>query len=98
MASPLFPVFADLRGRTVLVVGGGGVAQRKVTALLEAGAKVRVGAPDFTTALGRMADERRIEHVAGRFEPEWLDEVWLVIAATDADAVNRAVAAAAEQR
>lgn len=98
MTSPLFPVFADLRGRAVLVVGGGGVAQRKVAALLEAGAKVRVGAPDLTTALERMADGGRIEHVAGRFEPEWLHGTWLVIAATDDDTVNRAVAEAAEAR
>src|SRR5688572_28283534 len=67
MASPLFPVFADLRGRTVLVVGGGGVSQRKVAALLEAGAAVRVGAPDLTEALERMAHEGRIEYLAGRF-------------------------------
>lgn len=98
MASPLFPVFADLRGRAALVVGGGGVAHRKVAALLEAGAKVRVGAPELTAALAQMAEVGRIEHIAGRFEPEWLDGAWLVIAATDDDAVNRAVAEAAEAR
>ena len=38
----LFPLFADLRGRRVLVVGGGAVALRKVEALLPAGADVAV--------------------------------------------------------
>ena len=35
-AAPLFPLFADLNGRAVLVVGGGAVAARKVEALLHA--------------------------------------------------------------
>ncbi|MDQ3161060.1 MAG: siroheme synthase, partial [Pseudomonadota bacterium] len=45
MSAPLFPVFTDLRGRIVVVVGGGLVARRKVLALLGAGARVVVGAP-----------------------------------------------------
>ena len=40
---PLFPLFLDLRGRRVLVVGGGGIAARKITALREAGAAIVVG-------------------------------------------------------
>ena len=42
---PLFPLFADLRDREVLVVGGGEVATRKIQALLRAGAQVMVYAP-----------------------------------------------------
>ncbi|MGO4776609.1 bifunctional precorrin-2 dehydrogenase/sirohydrochlorin ferrochelatase, partial [Lysobacter sp. 2RAB21] len=55
MTSPLFPLFADLRGRTVLVVGGGAVALRKAAALLEAGARVRLGAPQLAPALAEWA-------------------------------------------
>jgi len=98
MTAPLFPLFADLRGRTVLVVGGGAVAARKVTPLLAAGARVRVGAPHLGTALARLRDEQRIEHIVGEFEPEWLDGAWLAIAATDDEAVNSAVAAAGDAR
>ncbi|MFC3551044.1 siroheme synthase CysG [Lysobacter cavernae] len=97
-ASPLFPVFADLRGRAVLVVGGGGVAQRKVAALLEAGAQVRVGAPRLNPELARLVEAGRVEHLDGGFEPHWLDDVWLAIAATDDEAINRAVAVAGEAR
>ena len=52
----LYPLFADLDGREVLVVGGGEVAARKVAALLRAGARVRLHAqavlhPDLVSAL-----------------------------------------------
>lgn len=96
MSSPLFPVFADLRGRAVLVVGGGTVALRKVTALIEAGAAVRVGAPDLNATLAQLAAAGRIEHLHGTFAPRWLDGAWLAVAATDDDEVNRAVAQAGE--
>lgn len=98
MTTSLFPLFADLRGRTVLVVGGGVVARRKVTALLAAGARVVVGAPSLDPSLAQLAAEGHIEHRAGRFDPTWLDAAWLAIAATDDAATNAAVAAAAEAR
>ncbi|MGH8031063.1 MAG: siroheme synthase CysG [Luteimonas sp.] len=88
----------DLRGRTVLVVGGGAVAQRKIAALLDADARVVVGAPALDAVIASWADTGRIEHRAGHFEPAWLDDAWLAIAATHDDAVNRAVAAAADAR
>jgi len=97
-STPLFPLFADLRGRTVLVVGGGAVAQRKAAALLDAGARVRLGAPRLNPALAAWAAEGRIEHLVGEFVADWLDEAWLAVAATDDEAVNRAVAAAGEAR
>ena len=74
MTAPLFPLFIDLRGRTVLVVGGGPVARRKVAPLLAAGARVRVGAPVLGAAL--QATARRTAHriSAGRIRSQvWLD-------------------------
>jgi uroporphyrin-III C-methyltransferase/precorrin-2 dehydrogenase/sirohydrochlorin ferrochelatase len=43
-----FPLFADLHGRRVLVVGGGEVAERKVRLLLDAGAQVVIVSPEIT--------------------------------------------------
>lgn len=94
----LYPLFADLTGLPVLVVGGGHVAERKTAALLSAGAKVRVGAPSLTPALMQQAEEGKIEHLAGAFQPAWLDDVWLVIAATDDHELNARVATHAEER
>lgn len=46
-----YPAFLDLRGRRCLVVGGGVVAERKVTGLLAAAARVCVVSPALTPAL-----------------------------------------------
>jgi uroporphyrin-III C-methyltransferase/precorrin-2 dehydrogenase/sirohydrochlorin ferrochelatase len=91
-------VFLDLRDRAVLVVGGGAVALRKVEALLGTGARVHVGSPALEPTLAAWAAEGRLVHLPGPFVPEWLEGVWLAIAATDDAAVNRAVAEAAEAR
>jgi uroporphyrin-III C-methyltransferase/precorrin-2 dehydrogenase/sirohydrochlorin ferrochelatase len=94
----LFPLFADLSQRRVLVVGGGEVAARKVGSLLAAGAAVAVGAPALVPDLARKAAVGEIRHLDGEFRDDWLDEAWLVVAATSDAALNRAVAAAATQR
>ena len=95
---PLFPLFADLRGRRVLVVGGGAVARRKVEALLDAGADVVVGAPVLEPTLVEWTANARIEHLGGAFAADWLDDAWLVIAATDDAVTNHAVVEAADAR
>lgn len=94
----LFPIFADLKDRLVLVVGGGAVAERKTLALLEAGADVVVGAPELTPALASLAAEGRVRRLPGLFDPAWLEAVWLVVAATDDRDVNSAVSTAAQAR
>jgi len=94
----LFPLFTDLHDRLVLVVGGGAVAERKAQALLEAGARVRVGAPELTSVLAGLRNQGRVEHLAGRFEPAWLDGAWLAVAATGDREVNAAVSEAARAR
>lgn len=88
----LYPLFADLSRRAVLVVGGGAVAERKAAALLAAGAQVTVGAPELTPQLARWARSGRIAHRPGEFAPGWLDHVWLVVAATDNAGLNAQVA------
>jgi len=91
-AMKLYPLFADLSRRAVLVVGGGVVAERKAAALLAAGAQVTVGAPELTPQLQRWTRQGRIAHRVGEFAPGWLDYVWLVVAATDDRALNARVA------
>ncbi|AEC18712.1 siroheme synthase [Pusillimonas sp. T7-7] len=88
----LFPLFADLKGRRVLVVGGGPVAERKTKSLLASGALVTIGAPQATELLEQLQAQGRIERLRDNFQPDWLAEVWLVVAATDDRGLNRQIA------
>ena len=92
------PLFLNLDGRTVLLVGGGEVAARKHALLASAGARVRVVAPELGATLAALAATGALEHRARRFVPADLDGAWLAIAATADAAVNRAVAGAARER
>ncbi|MEO9000861.1 MAG: siroheme synthase CysG [Rhodanobacter sp.] len=94
----LYPLFADLSRRAVLVVGGGAVAERKIAALLGAQAQVTVNAPTLTPQLQRWVAAGRIVHRRDAFQESWLDRVWLVVAATSDIELNRLIAAFAELR
>src|SRR5699024_9633187 len=94
----LYPLFANLTDCTVLVVGGGVVAARKTAHLLEVGASVRVAAPHLTVSLERLARDGRITHIDGPFRPAWLDDAWLVVAATSDERLNADIARHAEAR
>lgn len=87
------PVFADLRDRDCLVIGGGSVAERRALLLIEAGARVHLVAPELSETLAELAADGRIEHEARGYENQRLADYWLVVAATDDRAVNARVAA-----
>ena len=89
----LFPVFLKLTGRTVVVVGAGSVAASKLSALVEAGAAVRVVAPE----IGSNIERPGVSIVRRAFQPDDLNGAWLVVAAAT-PAVNRQVADAADAR
>ena len=93
-----YPLFADLHGRPCLVVGGGLVAQRKITTLLRYGARVTVVSPTVTRRVAAYARGGTVRHLARRFRPADLRDAWLVYAATDDPGVNRQVYQAARRR
>lgn len=92
------PIFVDLKGRLVLVVGGGDVAARKVSLLLRAGAQVRVVSPELTASLQRQSDAGQIEHVLASYDETHMTGSALIIAATSDMVVNRRVYKAAKQK
>ena len=92
----LLPLFLNLTGRTVVLVGGGPVATAKLRQLVAAGAHVRVIAPDMTDEI-RDASPPSVAIQQRPFAPADLDEAWLVVAAATPE-VNRHVAEVAEAR
>lgn len=87
-----YPLFLDLTGRLAVVVGGGRVAERKVRGLLPCGVAIRVVSPRLTPGLTRLARAGTIHHRGRAWRSGDLWGAWLVYAATDDRAVNRAVA------
>jgi precorrin-2 dehydrogenase/sirohydrochlorin ferrochelatase len=95
---PYYPVFLNLEGKQVLIVGGGKVAQRKIETLLEYGAVIQLVAKEVTPVLGKLKLEQRVNHLALEFQEAQLKDVFMVIAATDDTALNQKVSAAARDR
>ncbi|MBU2489913.1 MAG: bifunctional precorrin-2 dehydrogenase/sirohydrochlorin ferrochelatase [Proteobacteria bacterium] len=93
-----YPVQLDIDGRPCLVVGGGSVGVRKVEGLLACGARVTVVSPELDPVLEALAARGRIEARQRGFSPRDLDGMFLVIGATDDEAVNRVVSEAAEAK
>jgi uroporphyrin-III C-methyltransferase/precorrin-2 dehydrogenase/sirohydrochlorin ferrochelatase len=97
----LLPLFLNLTGRLVVLVGGGPVATSKLRPLLAAGARVHVVAPEVTDEIAAFAGLGTLHPdvtLARRpFEPDDLDEAWLVVAAATPE-VNRQVADVAATR
>jgi len=87
-----------LRGRRVLVVGGGALATRRVPALLDAGADILLVSPTVTTSLEGLAAAGRIRWERRRYQPGDGTGAWLICACTRDRAVNAAVAAAAQEQ
>jgi uroporphyrin-III C-methyltransferase/precorrin-2 dehydrogenase/sirohydrochlorin ferrochelatase len=93
-----FPLFLDLHGQDVLVVGGGAVAERKIRLLLQAGARVHVTAAALNPGLRAWADAGRLAQVAEHYAARQLEGKRLVFAATSDAALNRTVFGDAEAR
>ena len=92
----LFPIFVKLQGKLVTIVGGGKIAEGKIPALLEAGARVRVVAPQVSTKIAGWVGDKQVEWRPKVFEAGDLQDSHLAIAATSLSAVNHEVFLEAE--
>lgn len=95
---PYLPLNIDVRGKSILVAGGGAVAGRKIRALMDAGATVHVVAPHVSPEILPLVDNNSITLSLRPYQSSDLSGTFLVIAATSDPHVNRSIATDARQR
>jgi uroporphyrin-III C-methyltransferase/precorrin-2 dehydrogenase/sirohydrochlorin ferrochelatase len=91
------PIFLNVEDRPCLVVGGGKVAARKAALLNRAGARITVVTPETCDEIKTLVEQGAVTCIEREFLEEDMEGVVLVIAATDSEAVNRAVSELANQ-
>jgi len=90
-----YPINLNLHGRKVVVIGGGRIAERKITGLIEAMAAVTVVSPKLTPELMMYAEEGKLIWKEKDFTAEDIHDAFLVIAATNQPEINFAIKKAA---
>ena len=93
-----YPVNLNIDGRRCLVVGGGAVGTRKAVSLLDCGAQVVVVSPKISGRLVDLAREGKIRVERRPYQSSDLNEIFLVIGATDDESLNRRIHRNAEKR
>jgi len=93
-----YPVGLKLEGKKCVVIGGGRVAERKVSSLLSCGARVRVISPALTSRLSRLIKKGKIEYRKRNYQPRDLSGALLAIAATDDEEMNSRISSQAGKR
>ncbi len=93
-----YPIMVDLTDREVLVIGGGSVAARKISTLVEYGASVSVAAREIDPEISSYIDEGKVRYLGEEYSLVYLKEKFLVIAATDDAELNHRISLAAEAK
>src|SRR6185436_17864953 len=86
-----YPVYIQLHDQPCVVIGGGKIAEGKVDGLLAVQSKVTVIAPDLTSHLQHLAEQKQITYIARKYQPGDLVGVFMVICATDQPEINHQV-------
>ncbi|RFU66368.1 siroheme synthase [Peribacillus saganii] len=86
-----YSIMLDLKGKRVLVVGGGKVAERKIQGLLEAEANVTIVSPSLTSKLVRHTEQNLCIWHSREFKPEDTMDAYIVVAASNSSEINQAV-------
>lgn len=99
MSDRKFPLFLDLSGRSVAVFGGGNIALRRVKTLLAFDAQITVTAPQICPELAELSERfpNLTLNLRG-FSSDDLSGQFMVLAATDSEALNHEITVEAKHR
>lgn len=94
----LYPINLEVAGKSCVIIGGGKVALRKIRGLLEAGAIVKVIAPEICAEVEKLYRDGKIFWTRENFSAELLSDELILIAATNSAEINRQACEAAQAR
>lgn len=89
-----FPFYADIENKKCLIVGGGRVAAGKAERLVRFKPEIIVIAPEICSGLSAM----KVTMIKRRFLDSDIEDAFMVIGATDDEAVNRHISAICRQK
>ncbi len=95
---PYYPIFLDIEGRNVVIIGGGNVCARKAETMMNYGARVTVVSPEFTGEIEKWAEEGCLALKRKKYDASDLDDANIVIASTDDERVNMQIATDCRRR
>lgn len=97
MPMKYFPIFLDAQHINALVIGGGEVAARKIELLLKSTNSITVMSATIGITVQRLIKEHNLTWLTHNYQPGFMQEMTLVIAATDSETVNAEVQQEASQ-
>ncbi len=96
--SDYYPVYLNLKGRPCVILGGGRVAEGKISRLRKAGARITVISPQVTPVIRAAAIEGQLKWCDREYQDGDLEQAFLAIAATNVRSVNRRIFQEAERQ
>lgn len=93
-----YPVFLDIAGKPVIVIGGGKIAHQKMENLLKAGAVVTVVSPELNEEMADLLAAGRFRHIEREYEAGDLEGYTIAFVATDDRSANATVTREGRER
>ncbi|MFT6506665.1 MAG: siroheme synthase-like protein [Colwellia polaris] len=88
-----FPIYLDAKHINAMIIGGGEVAARKIDLLLKSTTNITIMSETLNSSVERLVNVHQLTWLKHNYQPGHLGSCNIVIAATDSNEVNSAVAA-----
>ncbi|KKI90970.1 hypothetical protein WQ54_01195 [Bacillus sp. SA1-12] len=88
----MIPLHIDVKGKQVLIVGGGNIAFRRLLLFLHEGASITVVSPEVLPEIEEHANQNKLQWIKKKVEQSDLEQAFMIIAATNDPLVNEWIA------